>query len=197
MDLPVLARGLTARDIPYVRNSWLKNYRHRGYHVRGVPSPTYFDRHGKLVTNLAARAAVVILCDPEAPDVIYGWICAEFLDSDLVIHYCYVKAAFKASQVVEPALHEDGCDLRERKCSCGASERETPTWRGFHVGQTLLELVMKDETLPLRRIVYTHETKSWREFLGAMRKRGVIPRTIDTVYDPYIMYSSLPHGWAG
>jgi GNAT superfamily N-acetyltransferase len=78
----------------------------------------YMDKHAysnaiyPLVQWLFANSQVLIACDPDLPDVIYGFIMYQTHEHHSVIHYMYVKKAFRgygiASQLVKAAIPNFG-----------------------------------------------------------------------------------------
>lgn len=169
---PILVRAVTPRDLPLITNSWLTNYR-KGYFVKGVPNPIYFRLHHKILETLIPRATTIIACDPEDPDVIYGWACAEVIDERLVFHYVYVKGGFKAQQT-------------------GVDESGDRTYKGWGVGSLLVQEFLKFED-NLKGIVYTHETIAGRKFGKKLYRKGVLP--FEPVYNPYLLMMTLPEDW--
>ena len=119
------------------------------------------------------RSTVLVACDPQMPQTIFGWCCAEVLDGVLTVHYVYVKEAFKAR-------HDTG-------------------FEGLGIGTALLMAFVDAERgagRPVTKLRCTHDTKSWREFTKALKRSKKLPSLCDVVYDPYYLYSSPPTGCA-
>lgn len=172
----MLLRGFKPRDRALILNSWLSNYR-KGYHVKGVPNDVYFTWHHKILEEIIARCPPLIACDPEDPDTIYGWVCAEVVDNQLVIHYIYVKQMVKA---IEVGAEGEGEDRRKK-------------FKGWGVGTFLLKAILDHEP-DIEGITYTHETMAGRGFLRALWDKDILP--FEPVYNPYLLYSTLQPGWA-
>ncbi len=92
--LPIEIRRAKRSDIPFITSSWLKSNRH-GYMVRSVPNNIYYYNHHKILEELLPRSVVLVACNAEDPDQILGWMCAEVVDTAMVIHYVYVKQSFR------------------------------------------------------------------------------------------------------
>ena len=92
--LPIQVRKAGRADIPFITSSWLRSFRD-GYLVRSIPNTVYYYQHHKILEALLPRSVVLIACNEENPDQILGWICAEVVDTALVIHYMYVKQPFR------------------------------------------------------------------------------------------------------
>jgi hypothetical protein len=90
-------RQSTEEDLPFIFNSWLKDYRKE---VR-IPSRLYFAGHHKLIERVLERSQCITL---EEEGVIIGWIVYE---SDC-LHYVYAKCIYKdfgvAQQLVKLAF---------------------------------------------------------------------------------------------
>lgn len=71
--------------------------------VKGVSNRIYYYLHHKVLdSKLSADGAIVLLAvDSQNPDSILGWIWADVVDTALVIHYIYVKHAFRRRGVAK------------------------------------------------------------------------------------------------
>lgn len=100
---PSFARTLLVRqampdDAAFIIHSWLASFR-EGDMVEGVPNQVYYHVHHKIVESIMQRATMTVLSDPQAPEVIYAWICWEAVDNGIIIHYCYVKNDFRNNRL--------------------------------------------------------------------------------------------------
>lgn len=99
-ELPVIVRRKRAQDFPMVARSWLKSLRPTSPYT-AVPSETFFYQHHLLIEGLWAdlTCAWFLAVDPQDPDRIYGWLCAQTADSLAgpmpVVHYVYTPKAFR------------------------------------------------------------------------------------------------------
>lgn len=172
-DLPILMRGITKRDINLVTHSWLTNAR-KTFLVKGVSNEVYYSHHHKILEHIIPRSTVMLACDPEDPDTVYGWICCEVVNDVLVIHYIYVKGMFKAQQV-------------------GHDDAGEPLYKGWGMGTKLLMEILKHED-HLKGIVYTHETVAGRKFLQRLYRKDLLPH--DPEFNPYLLFLTLPGDWS-
>ena len=92
--LPVEIRRARKADIPFITSSWLKSNRY-GYMVQSVPNTVYYHQHHKVLEQIIPRSVVLVACNHEDPDQILGWMCAEVVDTAMVVHYVYVKKSFR------------------------------------------------------------------------------------------------------
>lgn len=97
-SIPVEIRWATSRDLPFITSSWLKSFRD-GYFARNIPNNVFYHNHHKVLENLLPRCAVLVACNSDDPDQVLGWAAAEIMDGALVLHYIYVKQAFRGWKV--------------------------------------------------------------------------------------------------
>ena len=91
---PILHRAATSQDVPLIYSDWLRSYR-RSPLTKHVPSAVYYSQHRALIDNLASRSRVVVLCNPDDTNQVYGWMCFELTPDVLILHYLYVKEDFR------------------------------------------------------------------------------------------------------
>lgn len=86
-----------AEDIPFVLNSLLKRYRD-AIPIRLVTDRVYYENQHHVVTHImqSPGAKLLVACDPEHENTIFGYCLAEDLTPDWVLlHFAYVKGAFR------------------------------------------------------------------------------------------------------
>ncbi len=106
MDFPVRVRPLEAGDRAFVLNSWLKSNRD-GFMVRRIPNTVYYDRHHSLVGHLLATANTLVICDPDSPSVVYGYVCFDITaGNEFVLHYAYTKQSFRRMGLMRALLKD-------------------------------------------------------------------------------------------
>jgi len=94
MTLPIELRRARKSDIPFITSSWLKSNRY-GYLPQSIPNTVYYHQHHKILEEVIPRSVVLVACNHEDPDQILGWMCAEVVDTAMVIHYVYIKKTFR------------------------------------------------------------------------------------------------------
>lgn len=103
----IVLRPAEAGDRNYVLSSWLRSHRSDSGQARRQ-GPDYWERHHRVVEALLGRAATMVACWSDDPDVIIGWACTE----DRTVHYVYVRKEFRrmgiARMLLEPMLREAG-----------------------------------------------------------------------------------------
>ena len=84
-------RPFLEADTNFILNSWLKSYRSSGV-TEHIPSTIYFTEHKKTVLRLMEDAKILVCCNPEDEEQIFGWTCYE---EPLIIHFIYVKYPYR------------------------------------------------------------------------------------------------------
>ena len=103
-------RAATQTDRPLIFATWLRSYRHGSLFPRHIPDPTFFEAHHNVAEELLRRSSVRVAHPPGDPEVILGWSCVETLapkgggSSPIVVHYVYVKPAFRRAGVARRLL---------------------------------------------------------------------------------------------
>jgi hypothetical protein len=95
MNLQTTLRSPTDADISFVYNSWLKSYRKSDF-AKAQCNSVYFSGFKQIVTEVLERSNVIVACDPNDSDLVFGYIVYEQLDSGpLCIHYVYTKFTYR------------------------------------------------------------------------------------------------------
>jgi len=122
--LPANLRRADEKDISFIFNSWLKSYRNSLF-AKSVSNTIYFSEHHKIVEKLAKTSEIIIACNPDDPEQIYGYACAEKIDGIFCLHYIYVKQPFRRlgvgnfllnafdRDISEPAVHTHQTKIAE------------------------------------------------------------------------------------
>lgn len=85
----------TLDDLSFVYSSWLKSYLETSLFTRGVPRQLAFQNHRKIVASIIDKAHVYVAHPLGESDQILGYVVAEKLGTLTIIHYAYVKAAYR------------------------------------------------------------------------------------------------------
>ena len=110
-DISIRIRPATEEDIPFIFNSWLKSYRN-SFFARDVPPPVYFTEHHKVLEDIVKTNTVLVACNPDESNQIYGYMVAGTVDNVFVLQYAYVKHPYRSLGVGKLLLkafnHEKG-----------------------------------------------------------------------------------------
>lgn len=98
-------RQANPSDESFIYNSWLKSYKNSDF-ARSIPARTYYAMHHLVIERILSRPStqVLVACDPTAPDVLYGYVVMESVGDLSVVHYCYVKQAFRRLGIASALL---------------------------------------------------------------------------------------------
>lgn len=78
-----------------IYQSWLRSYIDDGHFTRGVPRQIAFPGHKCLVEGILSKAIIVVITPADDLDQIMGYVVAEKIGEVGVIHFIYVKKAFR------------------------------------------------------------------------------------------------------
>lgn len=155
--IPTKVRGTIGADGPFIQDSWLRSYQH-AHGVKKVEPWLYYRRHGELIERLLLRNTVLVACDPQQQQVIWGWVCAEiFDDSALCIHYAYTKELFRGQRIAS------------------------------HLVRMMLD-AEEAQGRPIKALVWTHDTKASDKWVAGMKANGTLPEDMPTLYNPYLLH---------
>ena len=123
--LPLVLRAMVPEDVNFITNSWLKSYaesaigpRQKGVSARervtthhGVSPTRFYKKEQDLIHALSQLRKIVVACDPEAPNFIYGYACGEARFDDpeggwLLLDFVYVKTAYRLQGIARQMLEE-------------------------------------------------------------------------------------------
>jgi hypothetical protein len=94
-DMPVTVRGMLPDDVNYIIDSWVQSYRHSP-DMQAVDDNLYKVEMRNRVYREVAQNKVLVACNPQVQNSIYGWIC--FIPPQVfghlpVVSYVYVKSS--------------------------------------------------------------------------------------------------------
>lgn len=101
----VQVRKATEADVPFIFNSWLKSFR-SSVTAKSISNPVYFDFHHKTIEKILQKSDVVVLCDAADPSQVFGYLVHQDIDGVRVLHYAYIKFAFRGIGLCNLLLKE-------------------------------------------------------------------------------------------
>lgn len=101
----VIFRPMVPTDRGFVSSKWLRSFKGAPT-VRGVSQQTFFYFQHKIMAHLVARSRVVIACNREDPDHLYGFACFEQDGPTVVLHYLFVRKGLRGQRVGTAILRE-------------------------------------------------------------------------------------------
>lgn len=100
MTTPVKLREIREADVSFIFNSWLRSFRDSPA-VVAVPNSIYYGRHHKVISDIleSSYSQVLVACDPDDDDKLYGYVVAEFFPDVNVIHWVYCKQPWRRKHI--------------------------------------------------------------------------------------------------
>lgn len=103
-------RPLRNEDKDFIYHSWLKNYKNSRF-AKQIPHDLFYKHHTPIVHDIVEHEEVIVACNPDDIDHIYGYLVGEYVEEGACIHWIYVKGSFKrfgiATALIEKLLDID------------------------------------------------------------------------------------------
>jgi hypothetical protein len=96
-------------DYAFISNAWLRSYRHSAFAGK-IPSDVYFYKHEPLIARVIEASEIIIACNPDDQDQLFGFLCYENKKSWYYAHYIYVKKVFRGMDIATDMLKMSGLD---------------------------------------------------------------------------------------
>lgn len=113
--MTVSIRAAVPEDNNFIYSTVLKSYRFSNPIARATDDDTYYSQHSycwnRLISDPSTR--VMVACMEDDPDLIIGFLIAEPKDLP-ILHYVYVKAAFRGHRVATDLCASVNINPRER-----------------------------------------------------------------------------------
>lgn len=102
----------TVSDIPFIYSSWLKSYRN-SEDTKGITDTVYYAHHHNFIEALLSRpTCVVLIVSPTGdPNTILGYSVTDSSRNGPVIHYVYVKEAWRKMGLMKRLLSDAQVDV--------------------------------------------------------------------------------------
>jgi GNAT superfamily N-acetyltransferase len=99
----------------FIFQTWLKVYRYKSPFGKRISNTVFFDRHHKVIERILARPSSQVLCavDPTEHSTLYGYLAHETASDKHVIHFTYVKEAFRRLGIAKALFEKAGINPRE------------------------------------------------------------------------------------
>lgn len=97
-------------DEGFIYSTWLNHYKHSSKFASRIKFDLYYSKHHSIIERILARKAKVLIAYPlDEPDIIIGWACYEGANDRPLLHFIFVKRAFRQMGVASRLLK--GLDL--------------------------------------------------------------------------------------
>ena len=108
-------REAEVRDRAFVMDSWLRSFR-LSHFAGPIAMKRYRDVYSEEIADLVMRpkCSVTVAYNSDAPDQLFGFLCFEDGYRYPLIHYIYIKAAFRRRGVGTLLTKDAGIKLNRR-----------------------------------------------------------------------------------
>lgn len=112
VDLEQIAiRQGTTSDVPFIFSSWLKSYRSNSPFAGSVSERIYYDREHAIIERILARGRTLVAHPEGDPGTIIGYLVAEQHTVPSIVHWLYVKGAWRRAGVGAKLVEAAGLDM--------------------------------------------------------------------------------------
>lgn len=113
----VLYRTATQADLPFIFSSWLDSYANSSPLTVNILKSVFHREHRKVIDRLLREEAiqVVVICLDDDPNVICGFLVFE--QDPEILHYAYIKSAFRRLGIMTGAFKMLGVDAGKTTCT--------------------------------------------------------------------------------
>lgn len=87
---PYLLRKHTDDDKGFIYQNWIKLY-HESCPINFCINDIYLPNQNRIIDNLLETANTLIACNPEDPTLLLGFICYEFVQDVMVVHWMHIR----------------------------------------------------------------------------------------------------------
>lgn len=93
--MKITIRGLLPGDIPFITSTWLKTYRNASRLKDVTLEGLYFNEHNKLINQSLNTSKILMACDPEDKEHVFGYLVGVNRPYGDFLHYIYTKKVFR------------------------------------------------------------------------------------------------------
>jgi len=105
-------RPASEADVDFIFNSWLKCGR-QSQSVKSIQNEIYYYHQHKVIEGLLKTCTVLIACSAEDTLQIYGYLVCGKVENIDVIHFIYVKQAYRKLGIANLLLQSQNIDIRK------------------------------------------------------------------------------------
>lgn len=109
-------------ELGFVASGWKRSFQDAPQNA-SLPDAVYFARINRLFDALMARPTVSVLVarDRERPDTLLGFVCVEWADDAMALHYAFTRKSHRRLGVLTELLRRalDGCEAERLVYTAG------------------------------------------------------------------------------
>jgi len=113
-NTPIIYRPPTPDDLTFIMSSWLKSYRNSDF-ANFLSNDVYYKSHAIVIQEILDRSNVAMIVDPQDPNHLYGYIVFENFKGSFVLHYIYIKYAYRNLGLCKDALQAAYPNFRKKE----------------------------------------------------------------------------------
>jgi len=106
-------RKAKSDDINFIYATWLRSYKHDSPLTKYTKRTLFFDEHQKLLDRLLPKIQVIVACDENDQDLIFGFLAFE----PKIVHFVYVKEPFRKMGIARKLIESQGINVNECQAS--------------------------------------------------------------------------------
>lgn len=99
----VLLRPPNDTDGSFIIDSWVREARDH-YPYSNMDKSLFYKEYKEIVKTLISKSLILIACNPEETDQIYGYLSFEKVADIPIIHFIYVKLTFRENGIAKLLL---------------------------------------------------------------------------------------------
>lgn len=108
-----ITRCVMAVDHPFVFSNWRKGARN-AMSNKILPWPTYFELSSRRISEKIKNSKTVLAVHPDDPSEAFGFLCYDYDDTCLTVHWLYVKSMWRRAGVASGLLDKVYPEWRSR-----------------------------------------------------------------------------------
>lgn len=113
----ILIRDKQPSDHDFIFDAWLKNYQATSYFAKRITKQTFMACHSLLIENILARPSTIGKIAGDADFTIYGFIVAEHIEQNPIVHYLYVRPEYRELGIAKSLIESIGLQTKHFEVS--------------------------------------------------------------------------------
>ena len=102
-DIPYILRNMVEEDKGHIFTTWLKTF-WKVSPMHNCPPDFYLEHQRAIIEKLLETATTQIICAPEDPEYIYGYICYELVAGIMILHWLNIKPNWRRLGLMHSVL---------------------------------------------------------------------------------------------
>lgn len=103
-----MIREPKASDLNFIYATWLNSYHYDSW-TKSISKSVFFGNYKLVIDHILSNASILVACNKDEPEVIYGYIIYEPQKA----HYVFVKEAFRAFGIARHLFEEAFKDFED------------------------------------------------------------------------------------